>query len=779
GALLGEDKGRVLVEVGAGQSLGSFVKQHPAYERGMAVIATLRAPFQDQRDDAYLLGAMGRLWLAGIEPDWASFYREERRLKVSLPTYAFDRQRYWIDALKQAPAVNDTSGGKIADIGHWFYAETWAEMALGQAKETTDATWLVLFNDNPAAQELTAKLRSRVRRVVTVASSPDRAFALPCPDHYLIDPAEPEHLNRVIREMRQAGIVPNHIVHLGNLTDEQDFDALQTRGYLSLLSLVQALGENRVTAPVQLDIVSNGLYAARPDDVVSATKGTLTGAIRTIPQEYQNITVRSIDMDVVGAGVVERLLAEIASPAKDVAIAYRGDTRLVQSYAADPLDEVATDRDVLRQDGVYVITGGLGNVGLTLAGMLTRRYAAKVALLSRRAFPERGQWDLWLADHAEDDSISRQIAMLLNMEAAGGEVVVLTADIADEARMGEVFAWLDERYGQVHGVFHAAGLITGESHSIIATTSKQQVDRHYASKVRGTLVLSRLLASRHADFCLLFSSISTVLGGLTLSAYAAANAFEDNFALSRRNASGTRWISVNWDTWARPEGVQDHKGTTLEAFLMWPDEGSEAVRRVLSSTQAHRLINSTAGLQARLDQWVYRKVAPAGAKSEGKPTYYARPAVSTAYVAASNEIEKRVARVFQDVLGIEKVGLEDNFFELGGNSLISLQILAKLQQEFELQLSPILIFEAPSVSTISKHLLTVRGVEASVAAEPPVPLKRRRVKRGALRSDIAIIGMAARGPGAPDVATLWNNVLNGVESMTHFSDDELFAAGVD
>ena len=125
--------------------------------------------------------------------------------------------------------------------------------------------------------------------------------------------------------------------------------------------------------------------------------------------------------------------------------------------------------------------------------------------------------------------------------------------------------------------------------------------------MRGTLVLAQLLESRHLDFCLLFSSVSVTLGGLKLAAYAAANSFEDSFALSRREIPGTRWIAVNWDTWAREHGKQGHGGTTLEAFLMWPDEGAEAVRRVLGSTDARHLINSTGDLRARLDQWVYRK----------------------------------------------------------------------------------------------------------------------------------------------------------------------------
>jgi acyl carrier protein len=123
---------------------------------------------------------------------------------------------------------------------------------------------------------------------------------------------------------------------------------------------------------------------------------------------------------------------------------------------------------------------------------------------------------------------------------------------------------------------------------------------------------------------------------------------------------------------------------------MWPDEGAEAVRRVLSSTDARHLVNSTGDLHARLDQWVYRKSLQPQVRDR-QLTYYARPALANPYVSANSTIEKRITRVFQDVLGIEKVGLEDNFFDLGGNSLISLQVLAELQREFAIQLSPTLI----------------------------------------------------------------------------------------
>ncbi|HEV2619508.1 MAG TPA: SDR family oxidoreductase, partial [Acidobacteriaceae bacterium] len=754
-----------LIEIGPGQSLNSLAHLHPSFsQRKHVVLSTCRGAFDPQEDQAVFLKSLGEFWCAGGSVNWGTPFLDTPGSHVSLPSWLFDRQRYWLDARQQVLPSAQEAGGKITDIGKWFYAEAWGETSAAQADANVGkANWLVLFADSAAGEALSKSLPAGSKRVVPaeVASDPNR-------------------LRQAIGKMRKEGFVPNRVVHLGGLTAEDSEETLQVRGYLSLLALVKALGEGRTTAPVHLDIVSNGLYAARAEDAVSPAKATLIGAIRTIPQEYQNITVRSIDMDGTEAATGSRLLTELLSPANDVTVAWRGDVRLIQRYESEPLEEVAADRDVLRQGGIYIITGGLGNVGLTVAGMLARRYQAKVALLSRRAFPERGQWERWRSEHGAEDSISEQIAKLLDMEAAGGEVVVVTADVADEARMREVFASLDERYGQVHGVFHAAGLITPASNNIIAELTAEQIETHFSAKIRGTQVLGRLLETRNADFCLVFSSISVVLGGLTLSAYVAANAYEDSFVLSRRHTAGTRWVSVNWDTWARDRGEQDTKGTTLEAFLMWPEEGAEAIRRVLGSSASSRLVNSTADLWSRLDQWVYRKAAsPAGRTTERKLSYYARPAVSTAYVAASSKIEKRVARVFQDVLGIEAIGLEDNFFELGGNSLVSLQILAELQREFETQLSPVLLFEAPSVSAVSQRLASLISGEDQPEALGSSSRRRRKARRGSSSSDIAIIGMASRSSGAPDIGALWDNALNGVESLVRFSDDELRAAGVD
>jgi hypothetical protein len=210
------------------------------------------------------------------------------------------------------------------------------------------------------------------------------------------------------------------------------------------------------------------MYVAQRDDVVSAPRAPASAPIARFRRKYPNITVRSIDFSCTGVGASDSgdlpglLFEEITSGSPDTVIAYRGGERLVQVYESLPLNEVPAGTDVLRRGGTYLITGGLGSVGLTLAGMLTQRYGAKVGLVSRRAFPAPETWNGWLATHAEDDEVSRQIRKIQGMEAAGGRVIVFTADIADRVRMAEIFAWLEGRYGHVRH-FPCSGVITADS----------------------------------------------------------------------------------------------------------------------------------------------------------------------------------------------------------------------------------------------------------------------------------------------------------------------------
>jgi NAD(P)-dependent dehydrogenase (short-subunit alcohol dehydrogenase family) len=203
----------------------------------------------------------------------------------------------------------------------------------------------------------------------------------------------------------------------------------------------------------------------------------------------------------------------------------------------------------LREGGVYLITGGLGAIGFALAEYLAITARAKLALIGRSAFPDKEEWNAWLANHDEEDEVSRKIRKLRDLERLGAEALPISADVADELQMRDALNRVTACFGQIHGVIHAAGDVSPEAFVAIHKIVKSDCERHFSSKIRGVLVIEELLRERELDFCLLLSSLSSFLGGIGFAAYTSANAFLDSFAQRQDLAGGAPWISVNLDAW--------------------------------------------------------------------------------------------------------------------------------------------------------------------------------------------------------------------------------------
>ena len=212
------------------------------------------------------------------------------------------------------------------------------------------------------------------------------------------------------------------------------------------------------------------------------------------------------------------------------------------------------------------------------------------------------------------------------------------------------------------------------------------------------VVLEKVLAEQALDFCILFSSVSSVLGGLQFGAYAAANLFMDAFVAEHNRRHPNWWCSVNWDTWQVYEGQHDQLGRTVAEFEMLPTEGVEALERVIANGPLTQVINSTGSLQARIDQWV-RMVSVQQAGEDGETAVmHPRPTTLGAYVEPTNETEATIAEVWQAVLGIEPIGIYDHFLELGGHSLMAMQVISRLRQIFQVHMPLTAIFETPTVA---------------------------------------------------------------------------------
>ncbi|HXD90745.1 MAG TPA: SDR family NAD(P)-dependent oxidoreductase, partial [Candidatus Binataceae bacterium] len=379
---------------------------------------------------------------------------------------------------------------------------------------------------------------------------------------------------RLLNDLSDRGKTPRTIVHLWAVVEGRASDgglrtelldgltAGEDAFFYSLVYLAQALGAMDSAAAIEIAIVSNHLQSVSGDVSADAIfrpeRALLLGPSGVIPRELRNVRCRAIDFAIAGPGSslngaigdalrdAARLIAgELHAPSADPVIAFRQGRRWVRAFArADDHDR--TPAFIPRERGVYLITGGLGGIGLELAGWLARTAHARLVLLGRSAFPDPDTWPTWLRDHDDHDSVATKIHQLQKLEAAGAEVHVVAADVTDPAAIRDMVRNVRNRFSTIDGVIHAAGVLDDAP---LMSKDAAAAARVLAPKVRGTLNLVAACADAPPSLLVLMSSVSSVLAPAGQIDYAAANAFLDTFAQSRARLPGCRTIAIQWPRW--------------------------------------------------------------------------------------------------------------------------------------------------------------------------------------------------------------------------------------
>jgi amino acid adenylation domain-containing protein len=680
------EPGRVLVEVGPGNALATAARQHPGRGAGQPVLTTLRHARERRDDTALLLESLGRLWAAGVPIDWAGVHADAARQRTALPTHPFERRRFWIEPKK----VEETGArrGLATDLADWFHQPVWkraGRLLSAHGVDLAQESWLILSDRGSLGSLLADRLLAGGAAVAVAPAGEDPAALL--------------------ARLAEEGTSPTRIIHLGSL-DAGTVDEALDLGFLSLLALARSASARGLKA--RLTAVSSGIHEVTGEEELRPERATLLGAVKVIPREMPDLACRSIDLPnpAVSDTLADRLLAEIASAADDPVVALRGAPRWTQTFEPVRL-EAGAGTPRLADGGVYLVTGGRGGIGGALALHLARTYRAKLVLTSRSGVPDAH--------------------LIQEIEATGGEVLAGAADVADRSAMERILGAARERFGRIDGVFHAAGVPGG---GLIERRTREESLAVLAPKVRGTLVLDELLAADPPDFVVLFSSVTSLLSQPGQADYAAANAFLDSFAAAAAAAAvrgGPFVQAINWDAWrevgmavttAVPEALRAWREESLRQGIA-PAEGIAALERALASPHA----------QVR-DSFAARPLGEIEIAAPERETH-ARPDLGSAFVAPRGETEERIARVWQEILGIDRVGAHDNFFDLGGNSLVGLKVISRLKSELGADISAVHLFEGPTVAALARLIAPEAQAEEGSLAE----VYNERRARGALRRE--------------------------------------------
>ncbi len=529
------DGSPALLEVGPGRALSTFGRAR-ALELGRASACVTSLPHAKETtpEVEHLTGALGRLWVAGVDVDFAAYRGDERRRRVPLPSYPFEHQRHWVEPpARGVVAAPRATLVKKPDVAGWFYVPSFERAPLVPREPVPRRVLVVGGGDR--AFELCAGLRGRGHSVVQAGQGGDA-------DVLSVDPRAAEDLDRLWERLRGEAGAPDVVIFAAALEPER------RGGFAELLALGQALGRREAPQAVELVVLTTRSREVGGEAVLHPEGAIAAAAARVLMHEVPSLGARAIDLEDPAAGpdVARAIADEIEELPADRVIALRGPHRFRERFVPLSLPAQGGAPSLLRERGVYLITGGLGGIGLCLAEHLARTRSARLVLVGRTRLPAPAARAEWLTSHDPDDPMHALLRRLEELERSGAEVLVASADVTDPAALRAVIAEARDRFGSIDGVFHTAGVLDD---GVVALETLEAAERVLAPKVAGAAAIDAALGDAPVDFVLYFSSVSAITGLAGQFDYAAANAFLDAYAEARARRTGQPSFAVGWNAW--------------------------------------------------------------------------------------------------------------------------------------------------------------------------------------------------------------------------------------
>ncbi len=722
-------------------------------------LPSLRARRGDWRQ---ILESLAALYERGAAVDWRAFDGAYTRRHVALPTYPFERRRHWLDGASAAvppaaPAARD------ALAAEWFYDVAWRERPASEAAgRGMRGRWLVLADRGGVGAALARRLEAEGSPCVLVPASQDAAGPTAL---------DAESIAALVAAAVAEGEPLAGVVHLwaldtprGRPLDARSLEQAQRLGCESVLHLVHAL--TRDAAGARLWLVTRGAVATgtASEGPLSPAQAPLWGLGRVVALEHPEYWGGLVDLDPAsgeggGTLLAAHLFTQLFSSDGEDQIALRGGRRLIPRLvqAAAPTSEAISD---VVPDATYLITGGLGALGLRLASWLAERGARHLVLAGRRA------------------PSPAAAASLEHLAVRGVDVRTVQADVAAEADVAALFATL--RSGPpLRGIVHAAGVSECRT---LAATEPPHLDAVFRPKVAGGILLDRASRDLDLDFFVVFSSIAAVWGSRGQGHYAAANHFLDVLVAARR-AAGLPGLCVAWGPWADGGMASDEiRAAFATAGLreLPPERAAEALGRLLAGGRGSAVVADVdwprfrALYEARGPRRLLAELPAAAREPENVSTV--EPCTAPLRAALDREPPRRrrarltalVAAEVARVLGFppgETPDVRRGFFDLGMDSVTAVELAQALAAGFGAALPATIIFDHSNVEALARHLAR-EVLHLEDAEARPKQSERLQAVTPAAHEPIAVIGLSCRFPGgAVDPESFWRLLRAGGDAV--------------
>ena len=802
---------KVLLEIGPQPVLtAAALRTWPDSATAPRAIASLRRNTADHRQ---ITEAVADAYVSGHLPDFGAF-RQAHTRKIDLPTYPFERRQYWFrdnrpdnrqrpdelphlaartqavrlledGRLEELAALLDGASGdhqtlnvltKLAaqhnqqrgaqSIADDRYEIRWEKSAapISSARADDGSAWILIGDDPDAVQPLVDVLTARGHR--------HRFLRLPVSD------TDEEKLADALR----AAAVDDstlRVVHVAALDSEtaspmRSLLRMQHRILGGTRRLFRAAIASELRAPIW--VVTRGAQRVTDTDTVAPDQSCLWGFGRAASLELPHVWGGLADLPAgreILADEWDRFLNTITTPRdsatwedqialRDQAVYVPRLVRRTEAPGGTPLE--------LHADATYLVTGGLGAIGLEIAGYLAAHGARHLVLTSRRSPSDAAQQRI--------DALS---------EEHGCEFRIISADVANAHDVARLLTTVRAELPKLAGIVHAAGEI---GTTPLSNLDDAEVDRVFAGKVWGAWNLSEAAADLQLDFFISTSSIASVWGGYGQTAYGAANAFLDGLAWRLRE-QGISGISVNFGPWSAGMADAESRARLDERGVrtLSPADALAGLADVVAASSAQ---GSAQGVVARID-WarflpLYQQAGRRAflAELEREVPSQLTGVLPSATLSGKTELVERLTnapvqqrrRLLTDYLrdavaevtrvNAAEIREDTGFFDLGMDSLMAVELRRRLEQGVGKEVPVTLVMDHPRLADAADYLLGDDVLGLSTQASAP-----RQASAVATRTDepIAIVAVSCRFPGAPDPEAFWDLLSGGVDAIREIPED--------
>jgi epothilone polyketide synthase D len=760
----------ILLEVGPGQTLTTLARLGLGTERQVVAASGLPAG-ATEGSSAALLEALATLWMHGVEMDWRAFAAGASCRRISLPSYPFNRQRYSVRSPIAEPAGS-------ADLPPVCEIKWRAKPVLRFSKVTSAGSWLVFADARGVARSVVQRLRADGHAVTVVECEDtgiDGAFRL--------DPADKQAYASLIREVSERSAGRLRIIHCWGL-DAAEPPALTAeelqRSYLntslSVIYMIQGVASLPPERIADTLLVTSGLHRVGNEVSVAVTQAPVWAFGKAIALEHPDLRCKLVDLDNKAADAGADLWTELWAAADDgeAEVVFRNGVRhvprLVHNESMPGSEQLPIE---LIADGVYIITGGLGALGLQIAEWMVSTGARNLVLVGRDGLPDRIDW----ASVRHDPATRARIEKVRALEDAGARIRVVAADVGNRDQLGAAFTAAAEAGLPLRGVVHAAGVLV--SCELKALTA-ELLAAAYRGKVEGAWLLHEATAMHALDFFVLMSSAASVWGAKGMSHYAAANQFLDALA-QHRAAIGLPALVVNWGPWTIGMGGQRERETAKAAGVrpITPDASLAALGRLLQAKALQAIV-------ADVDWDQFRAIAGARGRCAlfdelgGKgcdASLVGVPRVPGSEASAESQspeqrraklrdfVRAEVARLI-GAASVDDVDVNAPLMQMGLDSLMAIELRNNLARTQSVSLPITLIFDHPTVEAIVAHLDPQSETSEVEPGLQPKTLQTAVAPLQVADEPIAIVGLGCRLPGGSDDAeSLWSVLRDGADAI--------------